>query len=138
MARPVEVHPEAVLEAQAAYNWYHDRNDTAAEAFLAELDRAVELISESSMRWPIYLHGTRHFLLRRFPFVLFIVSSVKLFRSLRSHTGAESPVIGRAAETIQSNPPLDPIRGQRHLHQLAERDVGNFARRIESFAMLVL
>ena len=68
MARPVEVHPEAVLEAQAAYKWYHDRNDTAAEAFLAELDRAVELISESPMRWPIYLHGTRHFLLHRFPF----------------------------------------------------------------------
>ena len=68
MARAVEVHPEAVLEAQAAYRWYRDRSDAAAEAFVAELDRAVELISESSMRWPIYLHGTRHFLLRRFPF----------------------------------------------------------------------
>ena len=46
MARPLEVHPEAVLEAQAAYRWYRDRNNTAAEAFLAELDRAVEAISE--------------------------------------------------------------------------------------------
>ena len=54
MARPLEVHPEAVLEAQAAYIWYRDRNHTAAEAFLAELDRAVELISESPMRWPIH------------------------------------------------------------------------------------
>jgi hypothetical protein len=45
-----------------------ERNETAAEAFLAELDRAVELISESPMRWPNYLHGTRRFLLRRFPF----------------------------------------------------------------------
>jgi toxin ParE1/3/4 len=68
MARPVEVHPQAVLEAQAAYKWYRDRNDAAAQAFLAELDRAVELISENPMRWPIHLHGTRHFLLRRFPF----------------------------------------------------------------------
>jgi toxin ParE1/3/4 len=68
MARPVEFHPEAVLEAAAAYRWYRDRNDAAAEAFLAELDRAVELISESPKRWPIHLHGTRHFLLRRFPF----------------------------------------------------------------------
>jgi plasmid stabilization system protein ParE len=63
MAWPVEVHPEAVLEAQAAYRWYRDPNGTAAEAFLAELDRAVELISENPTRWPIHLHGTR-----RFPF----------------------------------------------------------------------
>jgi toxin ParE1/3/4 len=68
MARPVDVHPEAVLEAQAAYRWYLDRNDAAAQAFLAELDRAVELISENPMRCPIHLHGTRQFLLRRFPF----------------------------------------------------------------------
>jgi plasmid stabilization system protein ParE len=68
MARPVEVHPEAILEAQGAYRWYRARNDVAAEAFLAELDRAIELISESPMRWPSHLHGTRHFLLRRFPF----------------------------------------------------------------------
>ena len=65
---PVDVHPEAIAEARAAYGWYRERNETAAEAFLAELDRAVELISEGPMRWPIYLHGTRRFLLRRFPF----------------------------------------------------------------------
>ena len=72
MARPVEVHPEAVLEAQTAYKWYHDRNDTAAEAFLTELDRAVELFPRvlCDGRWPIYLHGTRHFLLHRFPFAV--------------------------------------------------------------------
>jgi toxin ParE1/3/4 len=68
MARPLEVHPEAVLEAQSAYRWYRDRNSAAAAAFLAELDRAVELISETPMRWPIHVHGTRRFLLRRFPF----------------------------------------------------------------------
>ena len=106
MARPVEVHPEAILEAQAAYSWYVDRNNAAAQAFLAELDRAVELISESPMRWPIHLHGTRHFLLRRFPFGVVYRELGEFFRSWRSRTGVESPVIGRAAETIQSNPPL--------------------------------
>jgi plasmid stabilization system protein ParE len=65
---PVDIHPEAVAEAQAAYGWYRERNETAAEAFLAELDRAVELISEGPMQWPTHLHGTRRFLLRRFPF----------------------------------------------------------------------
>ena len=70
MPRPVEVHPEAILEAQAAYRWYRNRSDAAAEAFLSELDRAIELISQSPIRWPIYLHGTRYFLLRRFPFAV--------------------------------------------------------------------
>lgn len=68
MARPVEFYPDAALEAQPAFAWYRDRNDSAAEAFLAELDRAVQLISESPIRWPIHIHGTRRFLLRRFPF----------------------------------------------------------------------
>ena len=76
MARPVEVHPEAILEAQAAYSWYVDRNNAAAQAFLAELDRAVELISESPMRWPIHLHGTRHFYYVDFLLALFIGSWV--------------------------------------------------------------
>ncbi len=67
---PVDIHPEAVAEAQAAYRWYHERNQIAAEAFLTELDRAVELISQGPMRWPIHLHGTRRFLLRRFPFAV--------------------------------------------------------------------
>jgi plasmid stabilization system protein ParE len=71
MARlPVDVHPEAVAEAAAAYDWYRERNEIAAMAFLAELDRAMELISEGSMRYPVYLHGTRRFLMRRFPFAV--------------------------------------------------------------------
>ena len=68
--RPVDVHPEAVTEAQAAFRWYRDRSETAAEAFLAELDRAIDLILEAPMRWPAYLHRTRRFLLRRFPFIV--------------------------------------------------------------------
>ena len=68
--RPVDVHPEAIAEARVAFRWYRDRSETAAEAFLAELDRAIDLISEAPMRWPAYVHRTRRFLLRRFPFVV--------------------------------------------------------------------
>ena len=38
----VDVHPEAVAEARAATQWYRERSPSAADAFLAELDRAVE------------------------------------------------------------------------------------------------
>ena len=69
MARTsVNVHPAAIAEARAAYRWYRNRNETAANAFLAELDRAVNLISQTPLRWPSHLHDTRRFLLTRFPY----------------------------------------------------------------------
>ncbi|MGH7251628.1 MAG: type II toxin-antitoxin system RelE/ParE family toxin [Nitrospiraceae bacterium] len=65
---PLEFHPDAVAEAHAAGEWYKQRSEAAGAAFLAELDHAVELISRSPRRWPPYLHGTRRYLLHRFPF----------------------------------------------------------------------
>ena len=38
--RQIDVHPEAVAEARAAAQWYRERSALAADAFLAELDRA--------------------------------------------------------------------------------------------------
>jgi len=67
---PVGFHPEAIAEAAAAVEWYQERSDAAAAAFLAELDRAVEGIAEAPERWPQYLHETRRFLLHRFPFAI--------------------------------------------------------------------
>ena len=65
---PVVLHPDAVEEAQAAWQWYLERSQSAADSFLAELDHGVESISEEPERWPLFVHGTRRFLFRRFPF----------------------------------------------------------------------
>jgi plasmid stabilization system protein ParE len=62
------VHPEAIAEARAAREWYQVRNAEAAEAFMAELDSAIEKIEEAPRQWPPYLAKTRRYLLRRFPF----------------------------------------------------------------------
>jgi hypothetical protein len=62
------VHPEAIAEARAAREWYGTRNAELAEAFMAELDWAVERIEEAPRQWPLYLADTRRYLLRRFPF----------------------------------------------------------------------
>ena len=43
-SKEVEFHEEALAEAQAAYDWYATRNAAAAEAFIGELDHAVERI----------------------------------------------------------------------------------------------
>jgi len=70
MDRPrVEIHPAAIAEARSAREWYEERNPEAAKAFAAELDLAVAQIAGSPLRWPEYLHGTRQYLFRRFPYV---------------------------------------------------------------------
>lgn len=64
----VEFDPRAIDEAQASFEWYRQRNQSAASAFLSELDHAIELISTAPRRWPAYMLGTRRYLLRRFPY----------------------------------------------------------------------
>lgn len=63
-------HPEAVREAQAARRWYADRDPAAAEAFMADLDHAVQAITRLPDAWPQFEAGTRRRLLRRFPYCL--------------------------------------------------------------------
>ena len=63
-------HPEAVTEARATRKWYEERSPKAAEGFLSELDHAIEQITESPERWPIYIEGTRRYLFRRYPFFI--------------------------------------------------------------------
>jgi len=69
-APSVRFHPAAVAEAKAAHGWYAKRNPSAATAFMAALDAAVSAIRNSPGRWPQHSHGTRKYLLRRFPYAV--------------------------------------------------------------------
>jgi len=66
----VSFHPSAVEEARAAYEYYSARSERAGIAFLGELDRAIIGVSESPRRWRSHSHGTRRYLMRRFPFLV--------------------------------------------------------------------
>lgn len=68
VALDVEYLEQAVVEAVAAAEWYAARSPTAAAGFEAELDAAESAIRELLNAWPPYDHGTRRFLLRRYPF----------------------------------------------------------------------
>lgn len=71
MAAPrVRFHPTAVAEAKAAHDWYAKRNPSAAAAFMKALDAALTVIRDSPRRWPQHSHGTRKYLLRRFPYAV--------------------------------------------------------------------
>ena len=69
MAAPsVRLHPDAIAEAKAAYDWYAERHPSAANAVISELDHAIGQIQYGPERWTMHLRGTRKFLLRRFPY----------------------------------------------------------------------
>lgn len=68
MPKTVELHDEALAEADAAAEWYAEREPAVADAFALELERAFDDIREGPERWPIEEGRARRVLLRRFPF----------------------------------------------------------------------
>lgn len=79
MARAVELHPAAVAEAAEIRAWYAERAPAVATALVEELDRAITAIAERPERWPAFVHGTRRYLLRRFPYsVVFRVEASRI------------------------------------------------------------
>ena len=67
----VRLHPKARVELIEARNWYHDRSPLSSAAFSHAVDRAISRIRESPNSFPIADHGTRKFVLQRFPFSIF-------------------------------------------------------------------
>lgn len=72
MLRPIELHPEAVAEARSARLWYASasRDVKMSHAFMFELDHALKQIAGAPDRWPAFVHCTRRYLLRRFPYAV--------------------------------------------------------------------
>lgn len=68
MTRELEYLEEALQEVEAAARWYAERSVTAAEAFSVEIDAAESAIVRLPEAWPPFDHGTRRYLLQRFPF----------------------------------------------------------------------
>jgi toxin ParE1/3/4 len=66
----VELHEEAAVEYDAAFDWYLARSPIAALKFDEEFDRALVEIAQGPHRWAVGPHDTRRFLLRKFPFLL--------------------------------------------------------------------
>lgn len=70
MPAPYRFHPDAVAEAEEAREWYAERSLQAAAGFLDELDQAIASVVESPKRWPEHLHGSRRYVLQRYPFLV--------------------------------------------------------------------
>ena len=88
---PVSFHPEAMEEAEAAAAWYLDRSKQAADAFVRELERAIEKLADAPGRWPIFEGETRRFTLRRFPFLVVYRASHSAIEVLAVAHGRRRP-----------------------------------------------
>lgn len=63
-------HPAASDELDAAHDWYAGRSPVASERFLEELDLAMSAIENHPDCGAMYLHETRCYLMRRFPYLV--------------------------------------------------------------------
>lgn len=67
-SKPYHLHPEARDEIEAAYFWYSQRSPDATVGFVTTVNEALDIVTGAPRRWPAYLHGTRRFILKDFPF----------------------------------------------------------------------
>jgi len=70
MRRRLLIHPEALLEAEAAIEWYRDRSERAAIDFVTEVAVTIRRLSEHPAHFPVTELGVRSAILRRFPYAI--------------------------------------------------------------------
>jgi plasmid stabilization system protein ParE len=102
VSRAVEYVDEAIEEAAAAARWYAERSSSAAIGFADEIDAAIAAIEQNPETWPLYDHGTRHYLLRRYPFsVVYRIEETRILVVAVAH-GHRRP--GYWASRLQNRP----------------------------------
>jgi len=69
----IELHPGAIEDIEQGRGWYEERNPVIADAFLAEVDRAMFLIAEAPNRWPHRYGQFRAYVFADFPYTAFYV-----------------------------------------------------------------
>jgi hypothetical protein len=63
----VVFHPDAQAEYQAALSWYGRRSRRAAEGFQREVERILQVLPSSPLRYPLYDDIFREAILTRYP-----------------------------------------------------------------------
>ena len=90
-SKPYRLHALAWLEIEGADEWYRQHSEDAAVDFVAEVFRAIRSIREAPHRWPGYLHGTRRYVLDRFPFSIVYLDTPELVKIVAVAHGKRKP-----------------------------------------------
>jgi hypothetical protein len=100
-ARPIFlIHPAAAEEAEKAVRWYRERSSRSAGQFVEGVNYAIDRILEAPQRWSAGPHGTRKFLLHRFPYA---VVFCELPSAIQSPSRCPWPSAPRLLETPYLN-----------------------------------
>jgi plasmid stabilization system protein ParE len=87
VSSPFRFHPDAREEFRGAIRWHRPQSLLAASEFRVAVSAAIRVIAEAPKRWPKYLHGTRRFVLQRFPFFVVYLDDPELVTVLAvAHT----------------------------------------------------
>ncbi len=93
--RALRFHPDAEEELTEARDWYEARSPVAAQAFVLEVDHAIDRILEAPLRYPVGGRGERRFVLDRFPYtILYRVRNDHVFITAIAHQ-SRRPGYGR-------------------------------------------
>jgi len=77
---PVIFHHESFAELEHAKLWYNEQTEGLGEAFFQEIQHAISRIQQTPHAWPAHSHGTRRFILHRFPFaIVFRFTTEKIY-----------------------------------------------------------
>lgn len=70
----LSLHPDAEVDALNGYQWYADRNPTAADSFRMAIKTAGQIICRNPSVWPAHKFGTQKYRLKQFPYkIIYIV-----------------------------------------------------------------
>jgi plasmid stabilization system protein ParE len=57
--------------AKSAFDWYQERDDDAAAAFLLEVDHVLERVRQNYEQFPVAHRDLRRALLKQFPYAIY-------------------------------------------------------------------
>jgi plasmid stabilization system protein ParE len=68
--KPLDFHPEAVAEADQAFDWYADHGLHVAMEFKAALHELLDQICLMPGRFPRYVFNTQKAVFRKYPYLI--------------------------------------------------------------------
>ena len=99
MRRKIILDWEAEAEAEAARQWYAQKNPAAAKRFVAALRAAMRLMTEDPERWAEFEPGVRRVMLRKFPYaVIYTLEPDRVLVLAVMHFQPASRVLARPTE----------------------------------------
>jgi plasmid stabilization system protein ParE len=104
-SKPFRFHPEASEDFRDAIGWYRTRSPLVATEFRVTVSDVIRHLVKSPHRWPKYLHGTRRFVLSRFPFSIIYLDDPDVLITVADKERADfaGTLIQRLDDTFDEN-----------------------------------